>query len=100
MSRHGKLGTSQRWLDLCLGLPVAASEDLLKGALFGHSPFLTPETRVVRLSQMRLLTNALVRANVATIANYAGRRAEPGSRRYTTAFLSAASAIRKGNALP
>ena len=92
-------GTVHRWLDLCLRLPVDASERTLDAALTGFNPVMSLPSRTRALSEMRVCIHPAVRANVATIAAFAAKQAQPGTARYAHVFLTGARAIRDGRRL-
>lgn len=93
-------GHPQRWLDFCLRQPVGATDRMLETALADYNPALTQATRITRLSEMRVCTDKVVRARVASIASWAAQHGEPGTTRYTAAFIRAARVIRRGETLP
>jgi hypothetical protein len=88
-----------RWLDLCLRLPVGASERTLDAALTGFNPVMSLPSRRRALSEMRLCIHPTVRANLGTLTAFAAKYEEPGTRRYVAIFLTGARAIRDGRRL-
>ena len=91
--------TQQRFLQLGLSLPAGATDRTLERALERWNGHQSDKTLATRMSELRLLTDPVVRRNLRAIERYASEAADGDGKKYKNAFLSACVRIKRDGKL-